>query len=188
MTNRAALRWLIKGKSRFPVIQYMLLNDKLEYLIPPQEIIITELKKDVWTILHELEQKSNGNSLEIYFKSVTLAYGRHRRDSAQFHYLISSYLRKNNLIKSNSRTAYLLKKEDLRLFKSALNWLDVDCKTRGCAYVAYLWMIALKATRSRIKLVIKQIWMKRLSIIRMNKKQRMEFSEFYSLLDSSNFN
>ncbi len=183
MTLRAAIRWLTKGKMNKPVIQYMLLDEQLEYLIRPQEIEVVTLKNDVFAVLEKIEEQSQDSRLEIYFKSVNIHYGKHRQDSAQFHFLISDYLLKRNLKKTNSRTAYFLKKDELRLFKDALSLLDIDCKTRGCAYVAFLWMIALKATRSRVQLVVKQIWKKRLSIQKMNKKQQADFLDFYSLIN-----
>lgn len=182
MSNRAAIRWITKGKYTAPVIQYMLLDYKLDYLIPPQEVVVSDLKNDLWGILNKLEQRTDGICLEIYFKSINIHYRKHRKDSAQFHRLINNYLISRKLKKANSRTAYFLKKEDLRLFKDALYLLDIDCKTRGCAFVAYLWMIALKATRSRIPEVIKQIWKARFSISRMNKNHQMHFDDFYAHL------
>jgi hypothetical protein len=82
-----------------------------------------------------------------------------------------------------SRFAFMLKKEQLRLFKDALYLLDIDCKTRGNAFILHLWAIALKATRSRVCTVIKQIWKSRFNITRMNSKHENRFHEFYSHLE-----
>jgi len=120
--------------------------------------------------------------LEIHYKSIIKNFGKHRRDSAKFHTLINRVLTRKNLLQPNSRKASLLKKENLKLFKQALYFLDIDCKTRGYAFVAHLWAIALKATKSRVPMVIKRIWKVRLGVKRMNEVYLAKFSEFYSHL------
>lgn len=182
MSNRAAIRWVTKGKQQLPVIHYMLLDKHLEYLIYPKECVVTDLKTNIKFILDELETHAQGDTLEVYYKSINKGYGRHRRDSGQFHKWIKKFLAKKKLLKANSRLAFLLKKDQLRLFKDALSLLDVDCKTRGNAFITHLWAIALKATRSRIEAVIKQIWKARFSITRMNPKHERNFQEFYAHL------
>lgn len=180
MTNRAAIRWCLKGRENPPVIQYMLIDNKLDYLIYPKEYIINNLKTDIGEIIEDIEKHSVNDTLEIYYKSINEGYGRHRRDSGQFHRLIKKILARKNLLKTNSRLAFELKKEQLKLFKDALYFLDVDCKSRGNAFISYLWAIALKATRSRLSIVIKQIWKARFSIHRMNKAHEKSFQEFYA--------
>lgn len=179
MTNRAAIRWVTKGADKSPVIQYMLLDKDLEYIIYPKECVVTDLKTNIKHILDELETRSRYAGLEVYYKSINKGYGRHRRDSRQFHNWIKKSLARKRLLKPNSRLACLLKKEQLRLFKDALCLLDIDCKTRGNAFITHLWSIALKATRSRVPVVIKQIWKARFSISRMNQIYEKNFQEFY---------
>lgn len=89
---------------------------------------------------------------------------------------------KNHLLEPNSRTAILLKKKQLKLFKDALYLLDIDCKTRGQAFVAHLWAIALKATPKRIPDVIKTIWKSRYGIKRMTPNFLEKYNEFYAHL------
>lgn len=180
MTNRAAIRWVTKGTQKSPVIQYMLLDNHLEYLIYPKECVVTDLKTNIKSILDEIQTRAQVDTLEIYYKSINKGYGRHRRDSGQFHKWIKKYLAKKKLLKTNSRLAFLLKKDQLRLFKDALSLLDIDCKSRGNAFITYLWAIALKATRSRVETVIKQIWKARFSITRMNPTHERNFQEFYA--------
>lgn len=182
MTNRAAIRWVTKGTDNPPVIQYMLLDKNLEYIIYPKECVVNNLKKNIKDILAELESKSPAN-LEVYYKSINKNYGKHRRDSGQFHLWIKKLLAKKKLLKPNSRLAFILKKEQLRLFKDALYFLDIDCKTRGNAFILHLWAIALKATRSRVSVVIKQIWKSRFNITRMNPNHEKNFQEFFSHLE-----
>ncbi|MBI2785175.1 MAG: hypothetical protein HYX60_02245 [Legionella longbeachae] len=160
----------------------MLVDNQLEYLIFPKECVVTDLKTNINDILKELEIRSRNDSLEVYYKSINEGYGRHRKDSGQFHRLIKKLLARKNLLKPNSRFAFLLKKDQLRLFKDALYLLDIDCKSRGNAFITHLWAIALKATRSRVPIVIKQIWKARFSIQRMNKNYERNFQEFFSLI------
>ena len=185
MTNRAAIRWVTKGPHNPAVIQYMLLDNDLEYLIYPKEYVVTDLKKNIKHILEELERRSTQDILEVYYKSINKGYGRHRKDSGKFHRLLKKFLARKKLLKPNSRLAFLLKKDQLKLFKEALCFLDIDCKSKGNAFITHLWAIALKATRSRVPLVIKQIWKARYSIQRMNKKHEKNFQEFYSHFNSS---
>ncbi|MCE0723200.1 MULTISPECIES: hypothetical protein [Legionella] len=182
MTNRAAIRWCLKGSGNPPVIQYMLLDSKLDYLIYPKECIVYDVKDTVYQVIEDIESHSLNTPLEIYYKSINEGYGRHRRDSGQFHRFLKKLLNRKNLLKANHRLAFVLKKEQLKLFKDALYFLDIDSKSRGNAFIVYLWMIALKATRSRVTHVIKQIWKARLSIHRMNKMHEKMFEEFYSLI------
>lgn len=182
MTCRAAIRWVTRGTQKPPVIQYMLLDKDLEYIIYPKEFVVSDLKSNLKSILEELETCSKSDGLEVYYKSINKGYGKHRRDSGQYHRWINKILAKKKLLKDNSRLAFILKKDQLRLFKDALSLLDIDCKTRGNAYVTHLWAIALKATRSRVTIVIKQIWKSRFSIIRMNPTHERNFQEFYSHL------
>ena len=88
MPNRAAIRWCLKGRGNPPVVQYMLLDNKLEYLIYPKECIVDDLKANVLEIIEDIENHSVNDTLEIYYKSINEGYGRHRRDSGQFHLLI----------------------------------------------------------------------------------------------------
>lgn len=180
MANRAAIRWVTKGPDKPSVIQYMLLDNNLEYLIYPKEYIVNDLKTNINQILEELQMRSRNSDLDVYYKSINEGYGRHRRDSGQFHRLLKKLLARKNLLKPGRRLAFLLKKEQLRLFKYALYLLDIDCKSRGNAFITHLWAIALKATRSRVPLVIKQIWKARYAIQRMNKNHEKNFQEFYS--------
>ncbi|KTD23857.1 Uncharacterised protein [Legionella lansingensis] len=182
MTNIASLRWLTRGHHKPPLIQYMLLDKHLEYLISPKEIVVTDLKKNLNDIFLNIQKFSRSYPLEIRYKSITHSYGGHRKDSEQFHFLLNKILEKKNLLQPNCRMASLLKKEDLTLFKNALYLLDIDSKTRGRAFVAHLWAIALKATKSRIIPVIKKIWKIRHGITRLNKASTAKFSEFYSHL------
>jgi hypothetical protein len=182
MTCRAAIRWLPKGPQKPPVIQYMLLDNNLEYLIYPKECMVIDLKKTIHSIIDELQTRSGNDSLEVYYKSINKEFGRHRRDSGQFHRLIKKILGRQNLLKSNSRLAFLLKKEQLKLFKDALYLLDIDCKSKGNAFITHLWAIALKATRSRVPIVIKHIWKARFKIKRMNRAEEKNFQEFCSHL------
>lgn len=181
MPNIAAIRWLTRGKKKPPVIQYMLLDDNLEYLIYPKEVVVTDLKTDIEDIFNAFHKYvSKNTSLEILFKSINQSYGRHRKDSFQFHRLMKKMLTEKNLLRPNSRTAFLLNKDNLKLFKNALCLLDIDCKTKGYAFTTHLWAIALKATRSRVPLVIKKIWKARYGITRMTRQDLNKFVEFYT--------
>ncbi|MCP0914181.1 MULTISPECIES: hypothetical protein [Legionella] len=180
MNNIAAIRWLPRGKYKPPIIQYMLLDPELEYLIYPKEIEVTHLKTNLKEIFNSIAKAAdNGMPLIIHYKSVSLGYRKHRRDSAQFHHDINKILKKRKLLKPNARTAVLLQQENLKLFKNALYLLDVDCKARGCAFIAHLWAIALKATAKRVPDVIKRIWKVRCHIKRMNTEANKNFLEFY---------
>lgn len=179
MTYRAAIRWTLRGINQSPTIQYMLLDGAFDYVIYPKQCLVTDLKQNLTEIMEDIERHSCTNPLVVHYKSINYAYGRHRRDSARFHLLIKKTLAKRNLLTPNSRLAYELKKESLKQFKRALYFLDVECKSKGNAYITYLWAIALKATRSRVKLVIKQIWKARSSIKRMNAVHERHFEEFY---------
>ncbi|WP_244940997.1 hypothetical protein [Legionella sainthelensi] len=182
MPNRAAIRWCLKGPENPPVIQYMLLDNHLNYLIYPKECSVNNLKENIFQIMEDIESHSINTPLEVYYKSINESYGRHRRDSGQFHRLLKKLLNQKNLLKANSRLAFVLKKEQLHLFKQALYFLDIDSKSKGNAFIVYLCMIALKATRSHVSQVIKQIWKARLSIQKMNRRHEKEFQEFYTLL------
>jgi len=182
MTYRAAIRWVTRGTQKPPVIQYMLLDKDLEYIIYPKELVVSDLKSNLKSILEELETRSQSDGLEVYYKSINKGHGKHRWDSGQFHKWIKKLLAKKKLLITNSRLAFLLKKDQLRLFKDALSLLDIDCKTRGNAYITHLWAIALKVTRSRVEIVIKQIWKARFSISRMNPIHERNFQEFYAHL------
>lgn len=182
MANIAAIRWLTQGRNHPPIIQYMLLDERLEYLIQPQEITVTHLKTNLKEIFATIERKSKDNLLELHYKSVLTSFWRPRRDSKKFHKLINKYLIKKGLFKNSHRTSYLLKKENLAFFKNALYFLDIDCKTKGKAYVAHLWTIALSVTKGRMLDAIKQLWKSRYGIKRMNKEQLSRFMEFYSAL------
>lgn len=116
MTSRAAIRGVTKGISKPSVIQYMLVDDNWEYIIFPNERGVTDLKTNINDILEELEIRARGDSLQVYYKSINESYGRHREDSGQFHRLIKKLLARKNLLKSNSRLAFFIKKNQLRLF------------------------------------------------------------------------
>lgn len=180
MINRAAIRWVTRGPNKPPIIQYMLLDSNLEYLIYPKEHEVRDIAPSIKAILEEFEKKSGKIPLRIYYKSVNVSYGAHRRDSGQFHRLLKEYLAKKKLLISNARLAFLLKKDQLKLFKNALYFLDIDCKSRGNAFITHLWAIALKATHSRVPMVIKQIWKARYCIHRMNQTYEKDFQAFYS--------
>ncbi|WED43420.1 hypothetical protein [Legionella cardiaca] len=180
MANIAALRWLPRGPHKPPLIQYMLLDEHLEYLIYPKEIEVTDLKTNLYQIFSHIERLSKNAELEVRYKSITRSYGAHRKDSEQFHFLINRILGNKHLLKTNSRTVSLLKKEKLTQFKNALYLLDIDCKTRGCAFIAHLWAIGLKATRKQVNEVIKKIWKARHGITRMNPSSSVKFAEFCS--------
>ncbi|HHF7345921.1 TPA: hypothetical protein ACPSKB_002352 [Legionella feeleii] len=181
MSNIAAIRWLPQGKEKPPLIQYMLINSVLDYLISPTEISVTDLKKNINDLFIHIDKFSQPNiPLIVHYKSITKSFGKHRRDSAKFHKLINKILRKRKLLKANSRTISLLKRENLTLFKDALYFLDIDCKTKGCAFIAHLWTIALKATNKRFPQVIKQIWKSKYGITRITKDSSIKFSEFYA--------
>ncbi|KTC64742.1 Uncharacterised protein (plasmid) [Legionella adelaidensis] len=182
MKNIAALRWLPRGKLKPPVIQYMLLDDQLEYLIYPKEIEVINLKKDIYKIFFEIENVIAAEPLEVYYKSITVSYGMHRSDSLKFHRLIKKILRRKGLTKINNRTVSLLKKEQLKKFKNALYLMDIDCKAKGNAFIAHLWTIGLKATRKQVDEAIKKIWKSRYGIKRLNKELSEKYAEFYSLL------
>ncbi|WP_231296913.1 hypothetical protein [Fluoribacter dumoffii] len=186
MCNRAAIRWCLRGPGSPAVIQYMLLDRELNYLISPRECIVDDVKDAVCNVIADIEKHSGDAPLEVYYKSINERYGRHRRDSGQFHRFLKKILLRKNLLKANSRLAFFLKKDQLQLFKKALYFLDIDTKSRGNAFIVYLWMIAMKATRSRVTGVIKQIWKARLSIQRMSKIQKQRFQEFYSLIAENN--
>ncbi|ASQ46950.1 hypothetical protein [Legionella clemsonensis] len=180
MTNIAAIRWLTQGPHKPPLIQYMLLDQHLEYLIYPREIAVTELKQDVYDLFKHIETLSKDKAFKVRYKSINRSYGAHRQDSEKFHILINRLLKKKNLLEPNSRTVSLLKKENLAFFKNALYLLDIDCKTRGNAFIAHLWTIALKATKKQINVAIKKIWKARQGIQRMNKNSTIKFAEFYT--------
>lgn len=73
----------------------MLLDDNLDYLIYPKEIAVTDLETDIDAIFQAIEKLAWKNSpLEIHFKSINQSYGRHRKDSFQFHRLIKKRLAK----------------------------------------------------------------------------------------------
>ncbi|KTC75980.1 hypothetical protein Lbir_0049 [Legionella birminghamensis] len=183
MSYNAAIRWLPRGYYKLPVIQYLLLDEQLEYLISPAIIEVYDLKSSVTQVLDHIERLvPDKKALKIHFKSITKSYGRHRRDSLQFDRLIRQWLIRNHLLEPNSRTAILLKKTQLKLFKDALYLLDIDCKTRGQAFVAHLWSIALKATPKRIPEVIKTIWKSRYGIKRMTPEYLVKYNEFYAHL------
>ncbi|RMX01928.1 hypothetical protein EAW55_10230 [Legionella jordanis] len=160
----------------------MLVDEDLEYIIYPKEIVVSELKDNLRAIFLEIEKASGNRSYILRYKSITRSYGAHRRDSEQFHFLLNNILRYKNLARPNSRTASLLKKEDLKHFKRALYFLDIDCQARGKAFVAHLWAIALKASKKRVNDAIKEIWKKRQGIHRMNQKAMSKFTDFYSHL------
>ncbi|MBA2651726.1 MAG: hypothetical protein H0U73_05620 [Tatlockia sp.] len=161
----------------------MMIDSHLEYVISPKEIEVYDLDKSIKEIVAKMFQfKPKLTSLEIRYKSVIISFGKHRKDSALFHYKMQRILLNNQLLKPSCRTAFLLKKENLKLFKNALYLLDIDCKTRGCAFITHLWAIALKATRARVYKVIKQIWKARMGIKKMSQKNLQQFLEFYSLL------
>lgn len=63
MANIAAIRWLTRGRYKPPVIQYMLLNDKFEYLITPRELLVNHLETNLKQIFFALEKFSPINSL-----------------------------------------------------------------------------------------------------------------------------
>jgi hypothetical protein len=182
MTNIASLRWVTRGYYKPSLIQYMLLNEQLEYLISPRELVVTNLAKNLYDIFSTIQIFSADISFEVRYKSITRSYGAHRQDSEQFHLILNHILAHKNLIRPNCRTASLLKKEELKRFKKALYFLDIDSKTRGCAFVAHLWSIALKATKKRVDPVIKKIWKARHGITRMNKISSKQFAEFCSHL------
>ncbi|KTD08438.1 hypothetical protein [Legionella jamestowniensis] len=180
MTNIAAIRWLTQGPYKPPLIQYMLLDQHLEYLIYPKEVAVTNLKQNIYQIVDHIEKFSKNRALKVRYKSINRSYGAHRHDSEKFHILINRILAKKNLLEPNSRTVSLLKKEDLAFFKNALYLLDIDCKTRGHAFIAHLWTIGLKATKKQISAAIKKIWKARQGIQRMNKNSTIKFAEFYT--------
>ncbi|CEK09676.1 hypothetical protein [Legionella hackeliae] len=180
MTNIAAIRWLTQGPRKPPLIQYMLLDQQLEYLIYPKQIIVSNLKLDLYKIFNHIEEFSKHSSLKVRYKSITKSYGGHRRDSGKFHLLINRILQRKHLLESNSRTVSLLKKEQLAFFKNALYLLDIDCKTRGNTFVAHLWAIALKVTKKQVSSVVKKIWKTCQGIKRMNKHSTVKFAEFYA--------
>ncbi|MBA2710018.1 MAG: hypothetical protein H0U57_05465 [Tatlockia sp.] len=183
MSNIGAIRWLTRGKYKLPLIQYMLINSQFEYLIPPKEVEVVDIEQSLSDIILEMKHFSASSSdLKIRYKSVIVSYGRHRKDSGRFHFRIRHILWLNNLHISNNRTSFLLKKEDLKRFKNALYFLDIDCKSRGNAFVTHLWAIALKATRAQYASVIKKIWKTRMGLKTMNKHNSQRFKEFYSLL------
>jgi hypothetical protein len=183
--NIAALRWVPRGRFKPPVIQYMLIDVNLEYLIWPKEILVTQVETTLEKIFHEIEAVSKERPLKIHYKSIVKGYWAHRWDSAQFHRKVNQYLARNGLLDTYHKTAFLLKKAPLQQFKQALYFLDIDCKTRGEAYVAHLWTIALKVTKGRLYDVIKQIWKKRYGVKRLSKEMSEQFREFYSLCNRS---
>jgi hypothetical protein len=180
--NTAAIRWLVRGKTNPPLIQYMLINKELEYLIYPKELVVTDLKKNLNQIFEAIDGISNNTPLEICYKSIQMGYWIPRKDSRKFHKLINKSITKRDLLEKAHKTSFLLKKEDLAHFKNALNFLDIDCKSRGEAYIAHLWTIALKVTKGRMYEAIKRIWKIRCGIHQMTEAQSIQFHEFYSLL------
>ncbi|QRN05192.1 hypothetical protein GH742_13185 [Legionella sp. MW5194] len=161
----------------------MLLDAELDYLIFPKQRQVRHIQQTLVAILDEMQAfSSTQHPLKVYFKSINVHYGGHRRDSARFHSFLRKLLTRRGLLTPDSRMAYLLKKDDLKRFKQALYWLDIDTKTRGCAFIAHLWAIALKATRSRMELAIRQIWKARYGIQRMSRHDKERFAEFYAHL------
>ncbi|MDX1838793.1 hypothetical protein [Legionella taurinensis] len=180
---RAAIRWLPQGRENPPLIQYLLLDAKLEYLIFPKQLQVSHIQQTLVAILDEMQSLCPAtHPLKVHFKSINVHYGGHRQDSARFHSLIRRLLTRRGLLAPDSRMAYLLKKDELKRFKQALYWLDIDTRTRGCAFVAHLWAIALKATRSRVELAIRQLWKARYGIQRMSNHDKERFAEFYAHL------
>ena len=59
-----------RGKYKLPVIQYMLIDAQFEYLVYPQELEVTNLKKKIQQIVLHIEQASVATPLEIYYKSI----------------------------------------------------------------------------------------------------------------------
>lgn len=180
---RGAIRWLPQGREKPPLIQYMLLDEKLEYLISPRQIPVVNIQQTLVGILDDMRTfSSEQHPLQVHFKSINVHYGGHRRDSGRFHYLIRGLLKRRGLLTRDSRMAFLLTKDELKRFKQALDWLDVDTRTRGSAFIAHLWAIAMKATRRRVDEAIRQIWKARYAIHRMSKKDAIRFAEFYTHL------
>ncbi len=182
LCNIAAIRWLPRGKNHLPLIQYMLIDSNLEYLIFPKEVIVTDMNETLEGIFRAIERASkNDMPLAIHYKSIVKGYWTPRKDSAQFHKKINQYLEKQSL-PDTYKTSFLLKKEYLKQFKRALYFLDIDCKTKGYAYVAHLWTIALNVTKGRVETVIKQMLKKKYGVKRLTGEFIDKFDEFHSML------
>ncbi|WP_258957691.1 hypothetical protein [Legionella sainthelensi] len=74
MPNRAAIRWCPKGSENPAVIQYMLLDNHLNYLIYPKECSVNNLKENIFQVMEDIESHSINTPLEVYYKSIHESY------------------------------------------------------------------------------------------------------------------
>lgn len=180
MLLTAVIRWLPNQNN--PLIQFMMLDEAFNYLIQPSEIQVKELEKDLSKIFTNFDKKAVRHTYCLKYKSVTLSFGRHRKDSAAFHRLINQLAKARKV--DCDRKMRKLTGDALKQFKQALKFLDIDIRP---AYIVQLWAIALKVeSRERsVKKGLEQLWKKKESVNRLDTDLRESFNEFLTAVGLS---